>query len=534
MRLFAWLCRAQGRDSTSRERGAAARGHRPVSTPASAAAPPATPVPPAPLDTEVLIIGAGLGGLCAAIQLQRAGFRYALLERAAEVGGTWRDNTYPGCACDIPSVLYSLSFEPNPHWTRAYPQQAEIQAYILRVVERHGLRAHLHTGVDVQALRYDEAAQRWHVTAQDGRVFSARFVVLATGPFTKPALPQIDGLANFAGPVFHSMQWRHDVPLQGKRVAVIGTGASAIQFVPELAKVAAQVSVFQRTPPWVVPRPDKPYSVLRRRLQQAVPPLQRLARWGVYWRNELLALGFLGNRPVQALARALASGHLRRAIPEPALRAQLTPDYSPGCKRILVSNDWYPTLRKPHVQLVSAPILHVTADAVVTCDGTPYAADVLVFGTGFRLTEFVAPMTITGRGGVELQALWRTQPAATWLGICTHGFPNLFALVGPNTGLGHNSIVFMIEAQMRWVLKALQHARRRGVGSVEVRAEVQQAQYAQVQQRMARTVWASGCHSYYQSAGGRIDTLWPGFTWQYWLRCARFRAGDFTLLPAAG
>jgi cation diffusion facilitator CzcD-associated flavoprotein CzcO len=482
---------------------------------------------------QVLIVGAGFGGICAAIQLQRAGFSYLLLERAAEVGGTWRDNTYPGCACDIASVLYSLSFAPNPDWTRSYPLQGEIQRYIVGVAERFGLRERLRCGVEIVSLHYDEAQARWQASAASGEQFSASYVILATGPFTKPALPDIAGLASFRGPMFHSMQWRHDVDLRGRRVAVIGTGASAVQFVPEVAKLASQLTVFQRTPPWVLPRPDKPYGALRRRLQRALPLAQRLARWGVYWRNELLAFGFLGNRLAQRAARALALAHLRRAVPDAALRALLTPDYAPGCKRVLLSNDWYPTLRKPHVRLVTAPIVRVEPDAVISGDGQRHAAEVLILGTGFRLTEFVAPMTVTGRGGVELAALWRTQPAATLLGICAHGFPNLFALVGPNTGLGHNSIVFMIESQMRFVLRALRFARERGIASLELRAEAQASSYAEVQRKMQRTVWASGCRSYYQRADGRIDTLWPDFTWRYWLKAGRFDARQFIAASAA-
>ncbi|MBX3585296.1 MAG: NAD(P)/FAD-dependent oxidoreductase [Ramlibacter sp.] len=470
---------------------------------------------------DVAILGAGLGGLGAAIRLQRAGIgSFRVLERAQEVGGTWRDNTYPGCACDIPSHLYSFSFEPNTEWTRPYPRQAEIQAYILRTVARHQLAARIQLGAQVTQLRWLADEQLWRIDIAGEPALKARHVISATGPLNKPAIPAIEGRGSFAGEQFHSSQWRHDVPLAGRRVAVVGTGASAIQIVPALAGVAAQLSVFQRTPPWVVPRPDRPYSAVRRQVYRALPWLQTLNRWRIYWRNELFGLGFLGSQRMQRLARWGASAHLRHQVRDPALRERLTPDYAPGCKRMGVSSDYYPALQKPGVALVTGAIDRVEPRGIVTADGALHECDVIVWATGFTATEFVTPMRIHGEGGVELSALWQAQPAATHLGIHVAGFPNLHLLVGPSTGLGHNSIVFMIEAQLNTIIGAL----RGGPPVLRLKPQVQAASYAGVQRRLRRTVWASGCKSWYQHPDGRIDTLWPGFTWQYWRATRRFDA----------
>jgi len=484
--------------------------------------------------TRAVVVGAGFGGIGAAISLRRAGFTdVTVLERADEVGGTWRDNTYPGCACDIPSQLYSFSFEPNPGWTRSYPSQPEIQAYLVRTAERHGLRSCLRVGATVTELRWDEASCTWAVHLADGEVLTADVVVSATGPLSTPSVPDIDGLDQFTGTVFHSARWRHDHDLRGERVAVIGTGASAVQFVPEIAPVAAHVDVYQRTAPWVIGRADHPVPVRQQQLFAWLPFVQRVLRWRTYVRQELLALAFLGHERVTARVAAMGTEHIAAAIDDPELKAAVTPHFSPGCKRLLVSDDWYPTLTRPHVDLVTAPIDRVVADGVVTTDGVVHPADTIVLGTGFAATDFLAPMRVVGRGGVELSEAWR-DGAATHLGITVAGFPNLFLLAGPSTGLGHNSIVFMIEAQLHHVLGALRHRARHGVAALDVRADVQAASYAEVQRRMRRTVWASGCDSWYRSEDGRIDTLWPGSTVDYWRRTRRFDPAAFEVLaPAA-
>ena len=480
------------------------------------------PAPP----LRIVIIGAGFAGLCAAIQLKRAGFEHiTVIDRGADVGGTWRDNTYPGCACDIPSHLYSFSFDTRWDWTRPYGQRAGIFAYLQHMADKHDVRRHLRLNIEAQASRWLADRQVWQVTLGHGEVLEAEVLIGAIGALVKPALPKIDGLDSFAGPVFHSARWRHDADLSGLRVALIGTGASAIQLAPEVAAVASRLSIFQRTAPWVMPRGDKPYSQARRWLFRNLPGLLRLNRWRIYALNELLSLGFLGNRSFQRLMRWAGTHHLRHRLKDLQLLAQATPDYSPGCKRVLVSDAWYPTLKRPNVSLVTVPIARVTPQGVVTRDGVLHAVDAIVVATGFVVTEFSALTHTQGRGGVDLAQRWM-RGAATHLGLVTHGFPNLFTLLGPNTGLGSNSIVFMIEAQVNYVVQAVQHLARHG-GSLELRPEVQARSYADVQRRMQSTVWVSGCNSWYQSEGGRIDTLWPNFTTAYWWRTLRFDASAY-------
>ena len=496
---------------------------------------------------EVAIVGAGFAGLCAAIQLRKDGVQSLLmLERSREVGGTWRDNVYPGCACDVPSHLYSFSFEPNAEWTRPYPQQQEIQDYILRVVNKYQLRPLIRFGSDVQQMRWLPDEQCWQIDIKGQPGLLARHVVLATGPLNKPLIPAVPGLDSFAGPAFHSSEWRHDVALAGKRIAVVGTGASAVQIVPEIAPAAAHLDVFQRTPAWVLPRLDTPYGPLRRGLYRFVPGLQRLSRWRVYWFNEWIGMGFMGSDRMQNMLRRLSKLHMRQQIKDHALRAALTPDFNPGCKRLLISNTWFPTLQRPNVSLVTQAVTQIRPEGVVSADGTLHPCDVIIWGTGFKAAELVTPMRIYGESSVagngadkdsanlplELSTLWRTQPAATRLGITVAGFPNMFMLVGPNTGLGHNSIIFMIEAQVDYIVAALRELRRRGQSTLRLRAQVQNDSYAETQRKMKNTVWSSGCKSWYQNAEGQIDTLWPGFTWEYWLQTRRFDAVHYDWSPA--
>jgi cation diffusion facilitator CzcD-associated flavoprotein CzcO len=476
------------------------------------------------------IVGAGFAGLCAAIRLLQAGFEdFEIFERAADIGGTWRDNTYPGCACDIPSNLYSFSFEPNPEWTRMYPQQGEIHAYLRRVVEKYGLGSRIRFGKELVEARYDEAAAAWDLSFRDGESRRVDVFIGATGPLSKPALPRIPGVDSFEGIAFHSAQWRHDVDLRGKRVAVVGTGASAIQFVPRIAPLVAQLQVYQRTPPWILPHRDRPFGPRERRLYRFFPFAQRLLRWAIYLRQELLIFGFTGGARVQARFRKFASWMLAQQVADPELRERLTPSYAPGCKRLLITNDWYPALQRPNVELVAEPVARLEGRQVVAASGERRDADVVIFATGFNATEFVAPMKIHGRGGLELGACWK-HGAATHLGISVAGFPNAFLIVGPNTGLGHNSLVFMIEAQVNYVVAGLKRLRASGRRSLEVRPEIQAASYADVQQRLRRTVWASGCRSWYLTADGRNDALWPGSTLDYWRRTRRFDAGNYAVM----
>jgi cation diffusion facilitator CzcD-associated flavoprotein CzcO len=481
---------------------------------------------------HVAIVGAGMGGLCAAIKLQQTGLdSIVILEQSNEVGGTWRDNAYPGCACDVPSHLYSFSFEPNTEWTRPYPQQPEIQDYILRVTRKYGLRSKIRFNTEVLALHWSSDLLSWRIEIADQADVLATHVILATGPLSKPLIPRLQGVESFEGSSFHSSQWRHDFDLTGKRVAIIGTGASAVQFGPEVAQVAAQVHVFQRTAAWVLPRWDTPYGAIRRWLYRSVPGLQVLSRWRVYWFNETVGLGFLGARWMQGLLKRLALHHLRSQVDSPPLQAALTPNFNPGCKRLLISNAWFPMLQRSNVTLITQPVATVQAHSVCTRDGHEYPCDVIIWGTGFKASEFVAPMQVFGEavdGHVpELSHRWRQEPAATRLGVTVAGFPNLFLIAGPSTGLGHNSLVFMIECQVHYITQAIRFAQAKGTGPLKLRCDVQARDYADIQYKMKRTVWSSGCRSWYQNDQGGIDTLWPSFTWKYWWHTRLFRPEDY-------
>ena len=385
------------------------------------------------------IIGTGFSGIGAAAQFVQAGFPdVVLFERADEIGGTWRDNTYPGCACDIRSHLYSFSFFANPHWTREFPGQAEIQQYLLRCVDHFDLRRRVVFDAEIAEACWDEVASQWHLTTVSGAEYVVDVLVNATGPLSRPATPHIPGLDRFGGTVFHSARWNHDHSLAGERVALIGTGASAIQIVPEIAPIVEHLDVFQRTAPWVVPRDDGEISAERRRRYARHPLAARAHRAGIYLGNEVLGAAFRGNERIAEKVRAAALEHIDAQVSDPELRARVTPDYAPGCKRLLISNTWYPALQRPNVSLVTDGIETVTATGIVTADGVEHSCDTIVLATGFAATEFLAPMRVIGRDGQVLSDVWRPG-AATHRGIAVHGFPNLWLLVGPNTGLGHNS-----------------------------------------------------------------------------------------------
>ena len=465
------------------------------------------------LDADIVVIGTGFAGIGMAIALKKAGIEdFVVLERARDLGGTWRDNDYPGCACDIPSMLYSFSFERNDRWSRIYPPQGEIWEYLRRCVERHRIGPHIRFDTDVRGAEYDDASATWTVRTQHGEL-RTRVIVSGMGPLNRANVPDIPGLQSFAGTVFHSSAWNHDYDLRGKNVGVIGTGASSIQFVPEIAPVAGRLHVFQRTPPWVIPKPDRAVGALGRTLRR-FPPYAWAVRKLIYWILEVRAYGFTVDPKRLELAERLSLHHLARQVPGAELRAKLTPAYRLGCKRVLLSSDYYPALQRPNVELVTSEIREVQPGGVVTADGVVRPLDALVFGTGFHAADSVAPMSIVGRGGVTLDDAWR-DGARAYLGISVAGFPNLFLLIGPNTGLGHNSMVFMIEAQIRYVMSALAHMRRARVPALDVRREVQAGFNAALQRRMARTVWASGCTSWYLDRSGRNTTLWPGFTFVY-------------------
>ncbi len=478
---------------------------------------------------DVAIVGTGFGGIGMAIALKRAGIdSFVVLERAGDVGGTWRDNHYPGCACDIPSMLYSFSFEPNPDWTRVYPSQPEIWAYLRRCTEKYGIRPHIRFNSEVLAAVYDETRMVWTIRTSNGDTTVARVLVCAMGGLSNPQTPRLPGLERFAGTVFHSAQWNHEYSLANKRVAVIGTGASAVQFIPEIAPAVARLLVFQRTPPWIIPRSDAPISDVQRALRRHLPGYAWLVRKLIYWSLEFRALGFTVAPKILGIAEAIARRHLASHVRDPALRRTLTPHYRMGCKRVLISDTYYPALQRPNVAVVTAPIREVRERSIITADGTEHAIDTIIFGTGFRAQEFISPVNIVGRGGVELTDAWKDAPQA-YLGINVAGFPNLHFLVGPNTGLGHNSMVLMIEAQIRYVMSALRLMRERKVDALDVRTDVQSSFNDALQRRMSRTVWTSGCTSWYLDEHGKNTTLWPGFTFVYRLLTRRVRPERYDL-----
>jgi cation diffusion facilitator CzcD-associated flavoprotein CzcO len=486
---------------------------------------------------EVAIVGGGFGGLCMAIQLLRQGERrFAILEKGNEVGGTWRDNSYPGAECDVQSHLYSFSFAPKADWSQRYAGWQEIQQYILDTTERFGVRPYIRFRQQVTGLHFDAHAAHWRVILASGLEVRARHVVLATGPLHVPHKPALPGLQNFAGTVFHSAEWRHDYDLQGKRVASIGTGGSAIQYCPRIAPVAQHLYVFQRSPAWVIPRDIRTYSEGARRRFERFDPWRWLHRARLYWTNESRVWPLFRPRLAQALQR-LVRLHLRRAVGDDALAARLTPDYTIGCKRILISNEWYPMFRRPNVELVDAGIREVRERSIVTTDGIEHPVDCIILGTGFIVDPriYLQAFPITGLPGRELAADWRAG-AEAFYGISVAGYPNLHQLVGPNTALGHNSIIFMIEAQVRYVLGCMQALQEHKADYLDVDAAVQQRFNERIQGALRGTVWSTGCRSWYQQEDGRNFTLWPYSTWRYWLEtrkvdAARYRFGRAT--PAA-
>jgi cation diffusion facilitator CzcD-associated flavoprotein CzcO len=482
-------------------------------------------------EVTVAIIGSGFGGIGMAARLKRAGITdVVLLERNADLGGTWRDNSYPGAACDVPSHLYSFSFAPNPGWTRSFSPQHEIWDYLRRVAADEGVTGKIRFGEEVTAARWDPAARVWSIQTTSGSL-TARFLVSAAGPLSDPLIPAIPGLDTFEGTVFHSATWDHDYDLTGRNVAVIGTGASAIQFVPRIQPLVSRLTVFQRTPPWIIPRHDRPISRAEHWLFRHAPVAQRAARAGIYWGREAYALGFVKNPDIMQKAQALAVRQLHRQVADPDLRARLTPSYRMGCKRILISNDYYPSLTQPNVSLVTEGIKEIREKSVLTSDGTAYDADTIIFGTGFHVSDFPVAQRIFGTGGLSLAERWSARPAQTaFRGTTTAGFPNLFVLTGPNTGLGHNSQVFMIEAQIRYVVSALLHAGRHGIDRVEVRPAAQAAYDQVVQRKMRPTVWVTGgCSSWYLDEDGRNVSLWPDFTWVYAWQTRRFDPSNYNL-----
>jgi cation diffusion facilitator CzcD-associated flavoprotein CzcO len=474
---------------------------------------------------SVIIIGAGFGGLGVGIELLRAGVTdLTILEKADDIGGVWRDNTYPNAACDVPSSLYSWSFAPNPTWGHRYSRQDEILDYIHGAAVEHGVREYVRTGQEVESAEFDEESSRWRVTTTAGEVLEADVLIPALGQLSRPVVPDLPGASTFAGPAFHSAQWDHTVDLAGKRVAVIGTGASAIQFVPGIVDQVSQMTVFQRSAPYVVSKPDREYKRRHHAAFTRVPATQAFGRKLTWVLSEQLNRGLVGGGP---LIKAFKLGwrvQLRRQVRDAKLRAKLIPDHPMGCKRILFSNDWYPALAQNHVDVVTENIVGLEPTGVRTGDGTLHAADVVIYGTGFAATEFLAPVVVRGAAGQDVHEFWK-EGAHAHLGITVPGFPNLFLMYGPNTNLGGSSIIGMMEAQAGYIVQAVRFMAS-GVAAIDVRSEVSEGYDQEMQGRLATSVWSS-CHNWYHNDGGRISTNWPGLVAEYKQRTATFRPADF-------
>ncbi len=480
-------------------------------------------------DFPIAIIGSGFAGIGAAIQLKKAGIdSFTIFERANEIGGTWRDNTYPGAACDVPSHVYAFSFEQKPDWSRTFAESGEIQEYLLGLVEKWKLRSHLRLNTEIVDARFDEAGAKWTLTTDDDSCVTARVVISGVGGLVDPSLPDIKGIESFGGEVFHTARWSHEHDLTGRNVAVIGTGASAVQVVPSIAPQVAKLSVYQRTPGWVLPKRDTIYTEAQKQRLARQPFRLRALRFVKYWLSELVGpMVFLDAPRLSAIGKAGSLAHLQASVKDPELRAKLTPNFQFGCKRILISSDYWSSFERENVDLVTEPIEEIRHDGLQTTDGVLHAADVIVLATGFDLGLANAPFPVTGRGGKTLDEAWK-DGAVAYKGMTVSGFPNWFILMGPNTGPGHTSVLVYTEAQIEHTLQAIQRIRRDDLAFVDVKQEVQDAYNARIQGRMKHMVW-SNCKSWYLNPDGSNHALYPGFAAEYALRARRFRASEYEL-----
>ncbi|AVH48449.1 MULTISPECIES: flavin-containing monooxygenase [Acinetobacter] len=483
---------------------------------------------------QVAIIGAGFGGLAMAIRLlQRNIHNFVILEKSNEVGGTWRENQYPGAACDVQSHLYSLSFVPKTDWSKRYAEAPEIFQYIQDVVQQFNLREYCQFNSEVVHTEYHEKDCVWYVALKDGRQLSCQYLVFASGPLHVPQIPHIKGIEKFQGKVFHSSQWDHQYDLNGKVVASIGTGGSAIQYIPEIAPQVKQLYVMQRTAAWVIPRDERKYLNIEKKLFKQADWFRKLHRARLYWSNESRAIPIM-QPSVMKYTQKLAEAFIRFQVKDKQLAQKLTPDYIMGCKRILVSNKYFPTFNRDNVELVTDAIQELTADSIITKDGKMRKIDCLIYGTGF-ITDpriYLQPFSCIGEHGVELKQAWK-DGAESYYGISHKGFPNLFQLLGPNTVLAHNSVIFMIESQVDYILQMMDLVAQSQSNAIVVKDQVQDQFNHDVQDMLNNTVWQSGCVSWYQQDGGKNFALWPTYTWKYWLKTKSLHPSDFRLISKA-
>jgi cation diffusion facilitator CzcD-associated flavoprotein CzcO len=470
---------------------------------------------------RIAIVGAGLSGLGMAIQLKQSGITdFTILERASDVGGTWRDNTYPGCACDVQSHLYSFSFALNPNWSHAYAPQSEILDYLHDCVVRFKLNAFIKWNSTLLDATWDDTTQQWFLETEQGPL-TAQFLILGQGPLSAPATPAIPGIDTFQGTIFHSATWNHKHSLQGKRVAVIGTGASAIQIIPQIQQLANHLTLFQRTPAWIMPRHDHPIPIWQRSLFRAMPFTQRIARSAIYWMREITGLAMVYQPKILQRAQNAALTHLNNQVRDPELRAKLVPSFTMGCKRILLSDDFYPAITQPNITLETQRIREIHDHSIVTDDGNEHSVDTIILCTGFHVVDAPIASLINGRGGKTLSQHWSSRQQA-YLGTTVAGFPNLFLMLGPNTGLGHTSMIYMIESQVKYILDCLKAMQRQQIQAVEIQPDIQASFNEKLQQKMRHTVWMTGCKSWYLDANGHNTILWPGFTVEYRQKTRRF------------
>lgn len=482
----------------------------------------------APVHTRALVIGTGFSGLGMGIELQRRGVDFLILEKADGIGGTWRDNTYPGCACDIPAHLYSFSFEPKADWSHMWSFQPEILAYLEGVTDKYGLRRYIRFGAHVDRAHWDEAEYRWHVFTKDGQEYVAQFLISGAGALHIPSIPGIDGLDEFGGAAFHSAQWDHSVDLTGKRVAVVGTGASAIQIVPQIVDQVGQLQLYQRTPAWVLPRSNDAIPARLRAAFATVPGTRAALRTGIYWFQEALGFAMTKRPELLTLGELAGKWNIRHQVRDPELRRRLTPNYRVGCKRVLFSDKYFRAIDRPKSELVTDRIARITADGIVTADGVERAVDVIVFATGFHVTDSYTYVDIKGPGGEDLVDRWNTEGVQAHRGIAVADMPNLFFLLGPNTGLGHNSVVFMIESQIGYVGQAIAAVDSAGAQALAPTRAAQDAFNDELHEALERSVWnTGGCSSWYLDEHGKNRTLWSGMTWQYWLATRSLKRSEY-------
>ncbi len=479
---------------------------------------------------QVLIIGSGFGGQCAAVNLLKAGIDdFRLLERRDFFGGTWCQNTYPGAAVDVPSPLYSLSFAPY-HWSQMFADQAELQRYTEHVIEQFGLRDRVELEANVERVEWDESEKRWAVHTSRKGLFHAQFLINASGPLSQPVIPDFPGRDRFQGKTFHTNNWDHRYDYRGKRVAIVGSGASAVQVIPAIAPQVEHLHVFQRTPHWVLPRADRPFGPVQRWLLGR-KPAYKLLRWLIYWQFETRVIAFKYSKPAIHMFQQHALRFLKRQVPDPILREKLVPDFTIGCKRVLVSSTYYPTLSRPNVTLHSREqgIASIDETGINTTDGQHVDADLIVWSTGYDATDGVISYPVSGKNAVQLSDVWAEYPRA-YLGTSLPDFPNLFIVTGPNTGIGHTSALFIIESQMNYIIDCIRTVRDQGLRSIEVRRDAERTYTAMIHREMQRTVWKSGgCHSWYQSQSGHVIAMFPGFSFSYYRLTRALKPADHIL-----